>query len=321
MKAQAAPSRGLSALNRQVLSAALFPPAEWKGLLALSEGALRAAVHACAAPPNPPPPPPPQILTAPPPPPPPPPRCVQADSRCRRRPSRASARWARRCSSSGCRSPSSASSTPSSRRASWWNAPSALFDDSAPSVRPVWPWAQAAPTHPRAPPEQLGGLPGPSRAATAEQRASGRPKVERPPTHLAPQASSEAEWGGAGRNVEVGRKVRVDVMLQKAMEMYFGQMAVSRLNWEHNFDAAVPARARPTARAAPLPPPPGAAAQRARLCFRARVRAPSDAAYARVLDLPARPPSAGPGGAKDLAIVLGVPHRAAPDDRGSPQDQ
>ena len=114
--------------------------------------------------------------------------------------------------------------------------------------------------------------------------------------------------------------MRVDVMLQKAMEMYFGQMAVSRLNWEHNFDAAVPARARPTARAAPLPPPPGAA-QRARLCFRARVRAPSDAAYARVLDLPARPPSAGPGGAKDLAIVLGVPHRAAPDDRGSPQDQ
>ena len=44
-------------------------------------------------------------------------------------------------------------------RSSWYKVPSALFEDTAPSVRLVAPRAQAAPTHPRAPPEQLGGSP------------------------------------------------------------------------------------------------------------------------------------------------------------------
>ena len=54
-------------------------------------------------------------------------------------------------------------------------AQSTLFEDSAPSARPVAPGAQAAPTHPRAPLEQLGSSPWP------EQPASGRPKVEDSP--------------------------------------------------------------------------------------------------------------------------------------------
>ena len=55
--------------------------------------------------------------------------------------------------------------------------PSALFDDSAPSARLVPPGAQAAPTHARAPPEQLGSLRWPP------QPASGRPKVDESPFH------------------------------------------------------------------------------------------------------------------------------------------
>ena len=55
--------------------------------------------------------------------------------------------------------------------------PSALFDESAPSARLVPPGAQAAPTHARAPPEQLGSLRWPP------QPASGRPKVDEGPFH------------------------------------------------------------------------------------------------------------------------------------------
>ena len=44
---------------------------------------------------------------------------------------------------------------------SWLKVPSTLFDDTAPSARLVPPRAQAAPTQPGAPPEQLGGLPSP----------------------------------------------------------------------------------------------------------------------------------------------------------------
>ena len=55
--------------------------------------------------------------------------------------------------------------------------PSALFDESAPSARLVPPGAQAAPTHARAPPEQLGSLRWPP------QPASGRPKVDESPFH------------------------------------------------------------------------------------------------------------------------------------------
>ena len=32
----------------------------------------------------------------------------------------------------------------------------------------------------------------------------------------------------------------MDVLARAAMDMYFGQIAISRLNWEHSFDAAVP---------------------------------------------------------------------------------
>ena len=63
---------------------------------------------------------------------------------------------------------------PAAHAVAWsssWKVPSALFDDSAPSARPVAPTAQTAPTgHPRAPPELLGSWPWP------QELASGRPK-------------------------------------------------------------------------------------------------------------------------------------------------
>ena len=42
---------------------------------------------------------------------------------------------------------------------SWFKMASALSEDTAPSASLNCLTAQAAPTHPRAPPEQLGGLP------------------------------------------------------------------------------------------------------------------------------------------------------------------
>jgi hypothetical protein len=39
----------------------------------------------------------------------------------------------------------------------------------------------------------------------------------------------------------VGRRVRVDVLVATAMRTYFGQIAISRLNWEFSWNAAVPA--------------------------------------------------------------------------------
>ena len=39
---------------------------------------------------------------------------------------------------------------------------------------------------------------------------------------------------------QVGRRVRVDVLLATAMRTYFGQVAISRLNWEFAWNAAVP---------------------------------------------------------------------------------
>ena len=44
---------------------------------------------------------------------------------------------------------------------SWWKVPSTLFDGPTPSARLVAPRAQAAPTRPRAQPEQLGSAPWP----------------------------------------------------------------------------------------------------------------------------------------------------------------
>ena len=55
---------------------------------------------------------------------------------------------------------------------SWWKVPSTLSEDSAPSASLDSLKTQAAPTHPRAQPEQLGGLPWP------QEPASGRPKIE-----------------------------------------------------------------------------------------------------------------------------------------------
>ena len=45
------------------------------------------------------------------------------------------------------------------RCAGWWKGPSALHDGTAPSARLVPPRARPAPTHPGAPPQQLGGVP------------------------------------------------------------------------------------------------------------------------------------------------------------------
>ena len=56
---------------------------------------------------------------------------------------------------------------------SWLKAAATLSDDTAPSASLDHLEAQAAPTHPRAPPEHLGGLPWP------QEPASGRPKVLR----------------------------------------------------------------------------------------------------------------------------------------------
>ena len=61
---------------------------------------------------------------------------------------------------------------PESGTASWLKVPSALFEDTAPSARLVHPRARGAPTHPRAPPEQIWSLP------WSQHPASGRPKVE-----------------------------------------------------------------------------------------------------------------------------------------------
>ena len=58
---------------------------------------------------------------------------------------------------------------------SWFKMTSTLSDDTAPSASLDHLEAQAAPTHPRAPPEQLGGSPWP------QHPASGRPKVEESP--------------------------------------------------------------------------------------------------------------------------------------------
>ena len=60
-------------------------------------------------------------------------------------------------------------------RGSWLQMASTLFEDSAPSASLDCLKAQAAPTHPRAPPEHLGGLPWP------RELASGWPKVEDSP--------------------------------------------------------------------------------------------------------------------------------------------
>ena len=56
---------------------------------------------------------------------------------------------------------------------SWFKMASTLSDDTAPSASLDRLKARAAPTHPRAQPEPLGGLPWP------QELASGRPKVER----------------------------------------------------------------------------------------------------------------------------------------------
>ena len=65
---------------------------------------------------------------------------------------------------------------------SWLKVPSSLFEDPTRPARLVPSRAQAAPTHPRAPPEQLASLP------WAQQPASGRPQVEDASTwiHQAP---------------------------------------------------------------------------------------------------------------------------------------
>ena len=67
--------------------------------------------------------------------------------------------------------------------------PSTLFEDTAPSAFLGHLKAQAAPTHPRAPPEQLGGSPWP------QQPASGRPKVEESP--LSSTRYGEQPYDGA----------------------------------------------------------------------------------------------------------------------------
>ena len=66
---------------------------------------------------------------------------------------------------------------------------STLSDDTAPSASLDHLEAQAAPTHPRAPPEQLGGSPWP------QQPASGRPKVEESP--LSSTRYGEQPYDGA----------------------------------------------------------------------------------------------------------------------------
>ena len=58
------------------------------------------------------------------------------------------------------------------KRRSWLKVASFLFEDSAPSASRDCLKAQAAATHPRAQPEQLGGWPWP------QELASGWPKVE-----------------------------------------------------------------------------------------------------------------------------------------------
>ena len=63
-------------------------------------------------------------------------------------------------------------STRIARQRSWFEMPSALSDDTAPSASLGQLEARAAPTHPRAQPEPLGSLPWP------QELASGRPKVE-----------------------------------------------------------------------------------------------------------------------------------------------
>ena len=55
---------------------------------------------------------------------------------------------------------------------SWWKVPSDPVEDGTPPASPDHLEARGAPTHPGAPPQQLGGVPWP------QQPASGRPKVE-----------------------------------------------------------------------------------------------------------------------------------------------
>ena len=78
------------------------------------------------------------------------------------------------------------------QHASWFKMASTLSDDTAPSASLDHLEAQAAPTHPRAPPEPLGSLPWP------QELASGRPKVEDLPlsttrrSHSSPMTFEEA---------------------------------------------------------------------------------------------------------------------------------
>ena len=65
--------------------------------------------------------------------------------------------------------------------------PSVLFDDTAPSASLDHRKAQAAPIHPRAPPEHLGGSPWP------QQAASGRPKLEVSPPFNRQECKTKAQ--------------------------------------------------------------------------------------------------------------------------------
>ena len=82
------------------------------------------------------------------------------------------------------------------RHSSWYKVPSALFEDPAPSARLVAPRAQAASTHPRAQPEQLGGSRWP------HEPVSGRPEIEDFPLSTgrhSPPAAGSPEWDAAQR--------------------------------------------------------------------------------------------------------------------------
>ena len=77
---------------------------------------------------------------------------------------------------------------------SWLNAASALSEDSAPSASLDHLKAWAAPTHPGAPPEQVGGLPWP------QQPASGRPKDADAPLSTTSHVLEWAEVACGGRH-------------------------------------------------------------------------------------------------------------------------
>ena len=84
-----------------------------------------------------------------------------------------------------------------------------------------------------------GPVPG-QRSLTEAVQLIGLPLAFEQRFHEEVEELSEPEWGGVGRGVEVGRRVRVDVLVATAMRTYFGQIAISRLNWEFSWDAAVP---------------------------------------------------------------------------------